>query len=408
MAGVLPSYMDILKLGKPKKDNLNAPASDMMAQTSEDIWNNRNQVPGAEMINQAPSIQTPVQQSAGTPIETKPSTVDTQKQAVTDQPEKATPYGSYADMFVALNPYKPMTAEERAAEEKRNRRNAMFAAISDGISALSNLYFTTKGAPNSFNGGSTLSGKMYERQRQLMKDREAREKDYLNGYLKALEMDRSRAAQERTIANQERNWRLKLDELAYKRKRDAADDALKAAKEERDKELHDLNLKYKQGQLNKQEFDTKASEAKAKYAEAYERARIASLNRRNTGGSGRGSSSDSLWPYPVNGEDIELPKTFWSNAGEVNGLYSMLPQDVRDNIEHEYTSTGRVKKVIKPSLEQKRQAIMDNATPEIMNRLRSKSKDFGGTVTQKPSSSSAPWLNNGSSTFSNNNAPWLQ
>lgn len=42
----------------------------------------------------------------------------------------------------------PRTKEEQEKLEKRRRRNALFAAIGDGISALSNLYFTTKGAPS--------------------------------------------------------------------------------------------------------------------------------------------------------------------------------------------------------------------------------------------------------------------
>lgn len=43
---------------------------------------------------------------------------------------------------------KPRTPEEQEKLEKKRRRDAIFAAIGDGISALSNLYFTTKGAPS--------------------------------------------------------------------------------------------------------------------------------------------------------------------------------------------------------------------------------------------------------------------
>lgn len=43
---------------------------------------------------------------------------------------------------------KPRTPEEQEKLEKKRKRDALFAAIGDGVSALSNLYFTTKGSPS--------------------------------------------------------------------------------------------------------------------------------------------------------------------------------------------------------------------------------------------------------------------
>lgn len=43
---------------------------------------------------------------------------------------------------------KPRTPEEQENLEKKRKRDALFAAIGDGVSALSNLYFTTKGSPS--------------------------------------------------------------------------------------------------------------------------------------------------------------------------------------------------------------------------------------------------------------------
>lgn len=58
-----------------------------------------------------------------------------------------------------------------AEDEKRHKRAAMFTAIGDGINALSNLYFTTKGAPNQFDPKETMSGKMRERWDRIEADR---------------------------------------------------------------------------------------------------------------------------------------------------------------------------------------------------------------------------------------------
>lgn len=63
---------------------------------------------------------------------------------------------SYAELFKKLNPYTPPTDEELAKEKKKQKRDQIFAAIGDGISALSNLYFTTQGAPNMYSGKTQL------------------------------------------------------------------------------------------------------------------------------------------------------------------------------------------------------------------------------------------------------------
>lgn len=64
---------------------------------------------------------------------------------------------SYEEMFRQLYPYKPPTHEELEKERKKQRREQIFAAIGDGISALSNLYFTTQYAPNMYSGRNTAS-----------------------------------------------------------------------------------------------------------------------------------------------------------------------------------------------------------------------------------------------------------
>lgn len=64
------------------------------------------------------------------------------------------------------------TEEERKKREKRERMSKVFSAIGDGISALSNLYFTTQGAPNMYTGENTLSARNQERIDRLKKERE--------------------------------------------------------------------------------------------------------------------------------------------------------------------------------------------------------------------------------------------
>ena len=46
---------------------------------------------------------------------------------------------------------RPETDEQRKKRERREKSKKIIAAVSDGISALSNLYFTSQYAPNMYN-----------------------------------------------------------------------------------------------------------------------------------------------------------------------------------------------------------------------------------------------------------------
>lgn len=64
------------------------------------------------------------------------------------------------------------TEEQRKRREKAEKRNALFAAIGDGVSALSNLYFTTKGSPSA-DQSKSLSKAESERKDKARKERES-------------------------------------------------------------------------------------------------------------------------------------------------------------------------------------------------------------------------------------------
>lgn len=89
------------------------------------------------------------------------------------------------------------TDEDKKKREKRERLSRIFSAIGDGISALSNLYFTTKGAPNAYTGDNTLSERWRARKEELRKEREANKRSYLSAYLDMLKQQaRDRSAED--------------------------------------------------------------------------------------------------------------------------------------------------------------------------------------------------------------------
>jgi hypothetical protein len=106
--------------------------------------------------------------------------------------------GGYEALFRQLNPYTPPTAEELEKEKKKQRRNEIFAAIGDGVMALSNLFFTTQGAPNMYTGKNTMSERTKIRYDKLMKDRDEKNTAYFNGLVKAKQADSEEAHRERS------------------------------------------------------------------------------------------------------------------------------------------------------------------------------------------------------------------
>ena len=184
-------------------------------------------------------------------------------------PQRAGRFGlGYEEMFRLLNPYKPLTPEELERERKKERREKTFAAISDGISALSNLYFTTQYAPNAFSGQGTASQRTKERWDKLAAERNANMKAYLDGLAKARLMDEEHDARER-------EWERQLGLDKIKQERDKAADARAAADEERKRELHPLAVA-------KAESDARTAGAKAEWADEYEASRV----RRNEAATG--------------------------------------------------------------------------------------------------------------------------
>lgn len=173
------------------------------------------------------------------------------------QPKKM----SYVEMFRQMSPYKPPTAEELENARKKEKRDKVFAAIGDGIAALSNLYFTTKGAPNAFDPRNSLSAKARERWDKLNKEREENARYYMQEAMKAQALDDDRDDKDRSymskLQNDYRNYLLKL----------SADN--------RAAELHDLDKQLRQGKINEQTYKAKKAEVEAKYAEATQKSVIA-------------------------------------------------------------------------------------------------------------------------------------
>lgn len=244
-----------------------------------------------EQQQDAPSVSSPAkgtqkwteQQAAAAPAVT-----GSQSETVAASPAKQADVNggslSYTELYKKLNPYTPPTAEELEKEKKKQKRDQIFAAIGDGISALSNLFFTTQYAPNMYTGKNTMSERTKVRYDKLMKEREGKEKEYYEGLMRARIADEERD-------DRERKWQRQLGLDDYNRIRNDA-------KEERDRQMFELNLQLQGNKISASEADAKRKGIEAKYAEELEKARLetekAKVRYYNRGG-GSGKAGEYPW-----------------------------------------------------------------------------------------------------------------
>lgn len=178
----------------------------------------------SDEIPQAPPTAPAPAAPATTPIatDTAPATDAT---PATDGEE----FHTFRDILAKLAPQ--TSDEEKRKQMRRERRKAIVSALGDGLSALSNLYFTTKGAPD-----QGIKPGMTDAAKKRMDDLRAqwqKEKDkYQDFMLKGLEMDREQGnwlkSYELQKAEEERKQKTFEQELPLlKKKVQAAEEELK-------------------------------------------------------------------------------------------------------------------------------------------------------------------------------------
>lgn len=286
-------------------------------------------------VSSQPSSQTSASQQ---PTSASPST---QPQAQQDPGTDATavagrsgteqPHLSYAQMYEMLNPNKPETAEERAKREKREKSEAAIAAVGDTISALSNLWFTSQYAPNAYDPSKGMSATTKARWDKLRQEREARRREYADGYIRALAMDEAKN-------REDRNWRHTIE-------REKIADERYEVKAAQDKEQHDVNMDYYRSRADKEREDA----AKSKVAAEMEADRITSIINKNNKSSLRGGRDGKK--YVLHAPDGDHA---YATASEYNAavyryaelypdhVYTVYDRRVGDKTHQTALSTGGV------------------------------------------------------------------
>lgn len=99
----------------------------------------------------------------------------------------------------ARDEYAPETDAMKKKRERRQKWEKIINSIGDSVGSLSNLYFTTKGAPDMLKGTSTLSGKTKERYDKAKALRDANRANYLRY---SMEIGREKGKQARWQSEQ--------------------------------------------------------------------------------------------------------------------------------------------------------------------------------------------------------------
>ena len=148
-----------------------------------------------------------VNQGVPSDEEDKPSVPIVKKEEPKPQPKQL----SYADMYKMLNPEHQETAEQRANREKKERTKARIAALGDGLRALSNIYFASKGAKVVHNPESDMTKAVNKRKVYMDAQREKNRASWLAGYQRALALDEEARKNNLTLAEQMRYHDMQND-----------------------------------------------------------------------------------------------------------------------------------------------------------------------------------------------------
>lgn len=147
-------------------------------------------------------------------------------------------------------------SEESKTDRWRRVAGGALSAFGDGLSAMLNLHYTTKGAPDMYAGPKLTAAEDARIQRLT----QLREKNKANYEALKDKIDK--------LKDSDRQWNLQLEVQAAKDRAEKAKADLAAAKDRREQQLHQLNLLLQAGKISEQEAKAREAKINADYATA--------------------------------------------------------------------------------------------------------------------------------------------
>jgi hypothetical protein len=286
-------------------------------------------------------------------------------------------YKTWSDVWEAMHPFKLKTPKEVAEDRKRQAREELFSAIGDGISAISNLYFTTKGAPNAYDPTKNMTDKTRARWEKINKEYEDNKREYLNGQMKALEMDQARDA-----TQWQREHTLKREEIQDAR--NEATDRRAELKAELDAKLTELKAQLYAGKLQYQAYINESARINAEYAEKLKQADIYRKYHVGQGSDGGNMKTSDWGAVEILPDGTRVPHTI--RATNAANAYSIVGQKMAESGNKWEITAPAEQKV---SVERQEgvgldaRKVKETTTQKVMG-------DSGGSQSQTNSSKGAP------------------
>ncbi|WP_314712660.1 hypothetical protein [Prevotella pallens] len=231
--------------------------------------------------------------------------------------------------------------EEEERQRKRERSRAILSAIGDGVSALSNLYHTSKYAPDMSTPDSSLSGKAKERYDRFTQIRRENEARYNNAILRARQGDYEMNMKEREIARKEaadaakdareakryeEQAKAKLEEIGIRRAqaqtaadKAAADAEYKKAQQEFNQKKFEADTALKKEQLANQRAANAESARHNRTVEGLSRERN-NISRSKGGGKNSGGV-DASDMYYISGRNFTIGRKKQLSKMEQDAIY---------------------------------------------------------------------------------------
>lgn len=266
---------------------------------------------------------------------------------------------------------RPETPEERKKRERREKSKRIIGAVSDGLSALGNLYFTTQYAPNMYNHEkSSMTDAISKRLEQQKAEREKKRDQYMNFSLKLGDLENQRAATLRELEAQQERQKLARE----KAEREAEAHGWAAA-------LQPDKRREQVGKANKAEQDAITAKAIADTAPELQQAKIATENARRN--SLDASAANSRASASAHGRSNVAEFSAWDENGKE---YKFRTQEAanafakqhgtweeKDETEIEETTGGNLRKGQKSTKTKKggqpvRPALEDDTPPYRRNQ----------------------------------------
>ena len=299
------------------------------------------------------------------------------------------PDAAYEALYKAT--HKMPSEEDLKKLEKKERREKIIAAVGDGISALANLIFTTKGAKSSFDPNNGLLPATNKRWKDLADDRLARSKQYMDGLYNAMRDDISHKEKRDAIMRQMDQQRsedaLKQEQLKLQQRQMRINEA----KNERENALAALEQQYKLGQIAKTEYEAEAKKVEAQYAGKMQQAKLATESARkksldasatNSYASARAHNRSNTGEFEAYDEQGNLHKFKTQDAAMAYarqhgtiGTYNVVSSADESSINGSYT-TRKTKTSAKTETYAKRVA-KQKPKPQAKGSAQGKSKGKG-------------------------------